>query len=72
MMFKVVSEMVRAEYEAASRVSEAVLADIEVETCPHCQAAIERREQVGWGIYARPCGCVLMQGRQPEGEGDQP
>lgn len=37
--------------------------------CPHCQAAITRRVQVGRCVYAEPCGCRLYQGTLPKGSG---
>lgn len=67
-MFKVVSEAVRADYEAVSRVSEAFLAAVDCMVCPVCQTAIECRERVGWCVYARPCGCRLFAGQRPDEE----
>ncbi len=31
--------------------------------CPHCGAHVERMDQVGKCVYARPCGCRQGQGR---------
>lgn len=31
--------------------------------CPHCDAKIERKSQVGSCVYADPCGCRLYTGR---------
>lgn len=64
------AEEVKAEREAIRRVSEQFLMSIAAGVCPHCQRAIEQTEQVGWCIYARPCGCRLMQGRISDGEGE--
>lgn len=36
---------------------------IEAGICPHCGTAIQRKEQVGRCVYARPCGHRLYQGR---------
>lgn len=35
----------------------------EGKVCPHCKQPIEKREQVGRCVYARPCGCRLYQGK---------
>lgn len=35
-------------------------------TCPHCGKGIDRMEQVGECVYARPCGCRQYQGAAPE------
>lgn len=31
--------------------------------CPHCDAKIEKKSQVGPCVYADPCGCRLYTGR---------
>lgn len=36
--------------------------------CPHCGAKVERKEQVGRCVYAKPCGHRLYQGSLPEAE----
>lgn len=33
------------------------------EECPNCGAHVERMDQVGKCVYARPCGCRQGQGR---------
>jgi len=38
----------------------------ETEDCIQCGARVERMEQVGRSVYARPCGCRLWQGRVPD------
>ena len=34
-------------------------------TCPHCGATVNRMDQVGECVYARPCGCRQYQGIAP-------
>jgi hypothetical protein len=36
------------------------------ETCAHCGATVDRMEQVGKCVYARPCGCRQYQGTLPD------
>ncbi len=38
----------------------------ESENCPQCGQHIDRVEQVGRCVYARPCGCRVFQGRVPD------
>ena len=33
--------------------------------CVHCEKPIEKLEQVGRCVYARPCGCRQFQGKVP-------
>lgn len=35
-------------------------------TCLRCGANVERFEQVGRCVYARPCGCRQYQGKAPK------
>lgn len=37
--------------------------DLKRGVCPHCQTAIEKRQQVGRCVYAEPCGHRLYQGK---------
>lgn len=40
-----------------------VIAGLAAGKCPDCGAGVDRREQVGKCVYARPCGHRLGQGR---------
>lgn len=40
--------------------------DGESDECPHCGATIESAEKIGRCVYARPCGCRVMQGEVPD------
>ena len=51
---------------AAVFVRMAAFLDGEGDECPHCGAKIESAEQVGRCVYARPCGCRVVQGKLPE------
>lgn len=36
------------------------------DVCPQCGATIESAEKIGRCVYARPCGCRVMQGDLPD------
>lgn len=36
------------------------------EDCPHCGKHVDRLDQVGRCVYARPCNCRVWQGRVPQ------
>lgn len=38
----------------------------EGDECPQCGAKMESAEKIGRCVYARPCGCRVMQGELPE------
>lgn len=38
----------------------------ESDECPHCGTTIESAEKIGRCVYARPCGCRVMQGEVPD------
>jgi hypothetical protein len=38
------------------------------ETCLRCNQPINKLEQVGRSVYARPCGCRQYQGKVPKKE----
>ena len=47
--------------ETAAIVAE-YFGDIERDICPICKATIQRQEQIGRCVYARPCNHRLYQG----------
>lgn len=50
----------------------AALTGGEGERCIHCDAPLEKLEQVGRCVYARPCGCRQYQGTLPKKKDVQP
>ena len=53
----------QAQKEEATQRWAKYLADLDANICPHCGAAIARRQQVGRCAYALPCGHRLYQGK---------
>jgi len=54
---------IAAEDEAVAVMLRQFLSDLEADICPHCQAPITHKRQVGRCVYAEPCGHRLYQGR---------
>ncbi len=50
----------------ADAILKAYLDDLAAGVCPHCQAEIKERKQIGRCVYAFPCGHRLYQGRAPD------
>jgi len=48
--------------EQALAAQQALITMLEGKYCIHCRAPIERKEQVGRCVYARPCGHRQYQG----------
>lgn len=61
------SEEIAAEEAETTRFLKAMeaLENRNSDICPHCGTKIERMQQVGRCVYARPCNCRLWQGRIP-------
>jgi hypothetical protein len=63
---------VQEHVEASEAMLDDFLSKLKADTCPHCDADVERHRQAGRCVYAEPCGHRLYQGRARTVNGNPP